>query len=98
MATSLTYIVLLVTRLLTLSRRKETLLGASTNITGIDCITAEHLGFAVEILTNGPFTFVLLPISRTWSVSAHVAQLGECLTEYVKVLGSIPSVGRMQLW
>ena len=56
------------------------------------------MGIAVEILTHDPFALVLLPVSRTWSVSAHVAQLGERLTEYVKVLGSIPSVGRVQLW
>ena len=57
-----------------------------------------HLGFAVELLTHGHFALVLLPVSRTSSVSAHVAQLGERLTDYVKVLGSIPSVWRVLLW
>ena len=53
------------------------------------------MGFAVELLTHGHFALVLLPVSRTSSVSAHVAQLGERLTDYVKVLGSIPSAGRV---
>ena len=51
----------------------------------------------MELLTHGHFALVLLPVSRTSSVSAHVAQLGEHLTVY-KVLGSIPSVGRVLLW
>ena len=56
------------------------------------------MGFAVELLTHGHFALVLLPVSRTSSISAHVAQLGERLTDYVKVLASIPSVGRVLLW
>ena len=49
-------------------------------------------------MTPTSIAFVLLPVSRIRSVSALVAQLGERLTEYVKVLGSIPSVGRVLLW
>ena len=81
-----------------MSRRKKILLGAPTNITGIDCMTTEHLGIAVKILTDYPFGFVLLSVSRTFCASAHVAQLGEHLTEHGKVPCSIPSVGSMLLW
>ena len=56
-------------------------------------MTTEHLGIAVEILTDYPFGLVFLPVSRTCCASAHIAQLGEHLTEYEKVLGSLPSVG-----
>ena len=41
---------------------------------------------------------VFIPFSRFPAVNAHVAQLGERQTEDLKVLGSIPSVGTVQLW
>ena len=43
------------------------------------------------------FLFMLL-VSRICIMYAHVAQLGERQTEDLKVLGSIPSVGKLLFW